>query len=75
MGKNRGWVTLVGFLLAGTGFLSLILSLVGLNLAFLTWMDASGGLFGLIIRLTMMIIGVVIIYLAQTNFEGEQRSD
>ncbi len=75
MGKNRGWVTLVGFLLAGTGFLSLILSLVGLNLAFLTWMDAAGGLLGLIIRLLMIMVGVIIIYLTQTNFEGEQKSD
>lgn len=75
MVKNRGWVTLVGFLLAGTGFLSLILSLVGLNLAFLTWIDAPGPLFGFVIRLVMIIAGVVVIYLAQTNFEGEQLSD
>lgn len=75
MGKNRGWFTLVGFLLAGTGFLSLILSLVGLNLAFLTWIDAPGALFGLVIRLLLIIVGVVVIYFAQTNFAGEEMND
>lgn len=72
MGKNRGWITLVGFLLAGTGFLALILSLVGLNLAFLTWIDAPGPLFGFVIRLVMIIVGVVMIYMASTSLEGEE---
>ena len=75
MVKNRGWITLVGFLLAGTGFLALILSLVGLNLAFLTWIDAPGPLFGFVMRLVMIIVGVVIIYVAQTNFEGGELED
>lgn len=72
MTKNRGLITLVGFLLAGTGFLALILSLVGLQLSFLTWIDAPGRLFGFVIRLVMIIVGIVIIYLAQTNFKGEE---
>ena len=75
MGKNRGWFTLVGFLLAGIGFLALILSLVGLNLAFLTWIDAPGPLFGFIVRLVFIVAGMVLIYLGQTNFKGEQATD
>ncbi|HMO38331.1 MAG TPA: hypothetical protein PKC76_03445 [Saprospiraceae bacterium] len=70
--KNKGLFTLVGFLLAGTGFLALILSLVGLQLAFLTWIDAPGRLFGFVMRLVFIIAGIVIIYLAQSNFRGEQ---
>jgi hypothetical protein len=45
---------------------------VGLNLAFLTWIDAPGPLFGFVIRLIMIVTGIVIIYLAQTNFAGEE---
>lgn len=71
MMKNRGWITLVGFLLAGTGFLALILSLVGLQLAFLTWIDAPGGLFGFIIRLIMIMGGIILIYFGQTDLERE----
>ncbi len=68
--KNRGWVTLVGFLLAGIGFLALVLSMVGLNFSFLTWIDQPGPLFGFIMRLVMFIGGVIIIYVAQTDFDG-----
>lgn len=69
--KNRGWITLVGFLLAGVGFLALILSLVGLQLSFLTWIDAPGGLFGFVVRLVMIMAGIVLIYFGQTDLEQE----
>lgn len=71
MNKNRGWITLVGFLLTGTGFLALALSMVGLKLSFLTWIDAPGPLVGFLLRLIMIVSGIVIIYLAQTDFKGE----
>ncbi len=70
--KNRGLFTLVGFLLAGIGFMALILSLVGLQLSFLTWIDAPGRLFGFVTRLVMIIVGIIMIYLAQTDFKGEE---
>ncbi len=71
MNKNKGWITLVGFLLTGIGFLSIALSLVGAKLTFLTWIDAPGPLFGFVAKLILIIAGMVIIYLAQTDFEGE----
>jgi hypothetical protein len=71
MRKNRGLLTLVGFLIAGIGFVALILSLVGLQLSFLTWIDAPGRLFGFVMRLVFIIIGMVLIVLAQTDFKGE----
>lgn len=71
--KYRGSITLAGFLLAGLGFLALVLSLVGVQFAFLTWIDSPGRLFGFLIRLLMIISGVVLIYLAQTDFEGENQ--
>lgn len=64
-------MTLVGFLLAGIGFLSIVLSLVGAKLTFLVWIDLPGPLFGFVAKLMMILVGMVIIYLAQTNFEGE----
>lgn len=62
---------MVGFLIAGIGFVALILSLVGLQLSFLTWIDAPGRLFGFVMRLVFIIIGMVLIVLAQTDFKGE----
>ncbi|MCB9082178.1 MAG: hypothetical protein H6555_10750 [Lewinellaceae bacterium] len=69
--KQKGWLTLVGFLLVVTGFLALVLSLVGLQLSFLTWIDAPGRLFGFVMRLLFILVGFVLVYLAQTNFSGE----
>ena len=48
---------IIGFLLIIIGILSLVLMLVGVQLSFLTWIDASGRLAGLVIRLLMIICG------------------
>ncbi len=71
MNKSKGWITLLGFFIAGTGFLALILSLVGIKFSFLTWIDAPGPLFGFVFRLLMIVIGIIMIYLTQTDFRGE----
>jgi hypothetical protein len=70
--KNRGLWTLVGFILTGIGFVAIVLSLVGVQLAFLTWIDSPGRLVGFLIRLIMILAGIVIIYLAQTNLDQEE---
>ena len=72
MVKNKGLVTLVGFLLAGLGFLALVLSLIGVQFSFLTWIDKPGRLFGFLFRILMIAVGFVMIYLAQTDFEREE---
>lgn len=71
MEKNKGWITLVGFLLAGTGFLALGLSLVGVKLSGLLWIDSAGPQLGFLARLLMIVGGFVLIYLGQSNFKGE----
>ncbi len=75
MKKNNAWLTLVGFLLAGTGLLALFLSLVGVQLSFLVWIDRPGPLFGFVTRLVMIIVGFILIYLAQTDFSGGEEYD
>lgn len=75
MKKYKGLITLVGFLLAGLGFLALVLSVVGVKLSFLTWIDKPGPLFGFVSRLIMIVAGIIIVYLAQTDFSGEEPLD
>jgi hypothetical protein len=72
MNKNKDWLTLVGFTLVILGFLSLALSLVGLKLSFLVWLDRPGPLFGFLAKLAMIVTGLAITYLAQTDFRGEE---
>lgn len=70
MRKNKSILTLVGFLLIALGFMAIILSLVGLRFSFLAWLDAPGALFGFVIRLLMIVTGFILVYFAQTDFEG-----
>lgn len=71
MNRNKAVLTLVGFILAGLGFMALVLSVVGAKLSFLVWIDYAGAFWGFVIRLLMILVGIIIIYLAQTDFEGK----
>ncbi len=72
MNRNKTILAIVGFLLAGTGFLALVLSLVSVQLSFLTWIDAPGKLFGFVVRLMMIIFGMALVYLTMTDFSQEE---
>ncbi|MCB0613000.1 MAG: hypothetical protein H6573_30515 [Lewinellaceae bacterium] len=69
---SKGIFSLLGFLLAGLGFLSIVLSLVGVQFSFLTWLDSFGRLFGFVAKLIMIIAGILILYIAQSDFKGEE---
>lgn len=66
---NKGTYSLLGFGLFVLGFLALVLSIVGVQLAFLTWIDSWGGLVGFVIRVLMIIVGIGIIVVTRS---GEQ---
>jgi len=72
MSKNKGIFSLVGFLLMAIGFISIVLSLVGAQLSFLVWLESFGRLAGFVSKLLLIIVGIIIIYLAQSNFRGDQ---
>ncbi len=67
----KGIYSLIGFLLFIIGFVALSLSLVGINLSFLSFLDRISPLFGLIIKLLMIVGGIVIVILARTDWEKE----
>lgn len=69
---RRSIYFVIGFALAGSGLYALILSLVGVRLNYLVWMDAGGPLFGLLGRLFLMMSGAVIIVLGVTNWDRER---
>ena len=72
---KKGIFTLIGFLLFIIGGTALVLSLVGVKLSFLLWIDAAGGLLGFIIRIVMMIGGIVIAVLSTGNWQEEDELD
>lgn len=70
--SKKGILAIIGFSLFITGFLALFLMLVGVQLSFLTWIDAPGKLFGFLIRIGMILSGAVIIFLSQTDWKKEE---
>jgi hypothetical protein len=69
--KTSTILTVIGFTLFFLGMLALSLSLVGVQLVILEWIDNWGGLTGLLVRLVMIISGLVLIVAARGNFSGE----
>jgi energy-converting hydrogenase Eha subunit E len=69
---NKTLLTVAGFLLFTFGFLSLVLSMIGVQLAFLAWLDKIGALFAFIIRILMVLAGIILVALAQTNWARER---
>ena len=51
--------------------------LVGVQLTWLTWIDAPGKLAGFLIRIGMILFGAITIYLSQGNWreESDQEHD
>lgn len=64
--------TIIGFLLFLIGGLALVLSLIGVQLSYLTWIDAPGRLFGFVVRLVMILSGIVILVLARTDWKEDE---
>jgi hypothetical protein len=69
--KSKIFWTAVGFLLVGMGILALMLSLIGVQFAWLAWLSNISRSFAFLVHLLMVLGGFVLIYLMQSNFRGE----
>ena len=70
--KKAAWIT-AGFLLFIFGFTTLVLSLVGVKISFLAWIDYPGALFGFLIKIFMIVAGIVVVYLTTTDWRSEEQ--
>jgi hypothetical protein len=59
--NKKAVLSIVGFGLFILGFLSLLLSIVGIKIVFLLWLDTFGPLVAMLIKLSMIIAGIVIV--------------
>ena len=71
MKKNKGLFSLIGFVFFLLGFTSLILSMVGIKISLLLWLDYFTPPIRLLIRLTMAVGGIVLVFFAR-NGEAQQ---
>ena len=74
MGK-KNILTTVGFLLFIIGGSTVILSLVGVQLAPFVWLDFFGKGVGFILKLTCMLSGIIIAALGSAGFDGNDEKD
>jgi len=70
---NKNLQTFIGFLLFLYGFIALILSIIGARLTFLAWIDDLGRMPAFLIKISMIVLGVVLVALAQTDWEKERK--
>lgn len=75
MQKYKGWFSIIGFLLLMFGVMSIVLSMVGLEFSFMTFLDVFGSLAAFIIKVFMVLSGIVIITLARTDWERERMDE
>ena len=70
--KHATTLTVVGFLLLFLGLVSLVLNYVGVDIFFLSWIYALGVGISFAVRLGMIVLGFVLIYVGQTDWEKEE---
>lgn len=64
---SKAIYSIIGFILFVLGFLALVLQMVGVQIAFLTWLDNWGGGTGLFLRVLMIVAGLVIVIVTRSN--------
>ena len=70
---KKSILSFIGFLLFITGFVALCLNMINAQLSYLSWMkDLFGPLYALVIQFCMILFGLIIVILAQTNFGKEE---
>ena len=72
---SKTTTTIIGFLLFIVGGLALVLSLIGVQLSYLTWIDEPSKLLGFVIRLLMILAGIVMVVLARTDWREDEEMD
>ncbi len=66
---KKSLLTVIGFLLFVLGIVSIILSVVGMQFKLLLWQDQLGSLWAFIIRILMIFIGIILVYLTNTQWK------
>jgi len=71
--KNKGLLLLLGYLLFSLGITSIVMELVGTHWDFLAWLERTGRLMAFILKLLMIIVGILLIVFARTDWEQEKK--
>lgn len=70
--KNATTITVIGFLLLFVGIVTLFLNVVGVDFILLEWLYRWNVAVSFAVRLLMIVVGIVMIYVGQTNWDREE---
>ncbi|MFN4256181.1 MAG: hypothetical protein ACK4Q5_14365 [Saprospiraceae bacterium] len=71
--KNKTTWLVLGLCLFIFGFTSLAMQLVGVQWAFLRFLESIGHLFAFLSKLVMVMGGIILVVLSRTDWERERR--
>lgn len=71
---KKSWFTLIGFILLFLGILSIIISIIGANFTFLSWIENMGRLPSFLIKVFMIVSGMLMIIISMSNLKEENES-
>ena len=70
--KHATTLTVIGFILFFLGLVSILLNLVGVDIFFLSWLYNYSVVLSFAVRLFMILGGVILIYVGQTDWSREE---
>lgn len=70
--KNATAITIIGFVLLFLGVMTLFLNVVGVDFILLEWLYRWNVTVSFIVRLLMIMVGIVLIYIGQTDWSREE---
>ncbi len=69
----KGGLSLIGFFMFLTGFVGLVVSLVGIRLTILSFIDRFDPLLGLLVKLALIVLGLVLFIVSRTDWKKENQ--
>lgn len=69
---SKSFKLIIAFLLFVLGFLSLLMSMLGLQFTYLRWLEKLPVLISVLIKLTMLIGGIVLAYMTTLDHEPKK---
>lgn len=72
---KKGYWTVIGYIMLLFGFLSLLLSMLGLELTFMKGLNVLGSMGKFLVQLLMIFGGVVVMYLSRLEVDPEDLKD
>jgi hypothetical protein len=71
--KYKSLSMLLGFLMIVFGFTGILLQMVGVQWAFLAFLERISLLFAFVVKVLMIMCGFVLFILARTDWDAERR--